>query len=125
MIKALAASMLLLGPATSAAGQPITASVDLANFKFTPAQLVLRANAPVVLELRNASSGGHSFSAPAFFAATHIDPASAGSIRDGKVEVPAHATVRLSLTPAAGQYPLKCSHPFHSSLGMKGVIVVQ
>jgi len=108
-----------------AAGQPITATVDLTNFKFTPAQIELKANRPTILQLRNSSSGGHSFSAPAFFAAAHVDPASARLIREGRVEVPSHATVQIALTPAAGQYPLKCSHPFHSTFGMKGTIVVR
>ena len=115
----------LVAFAPPAAAQPITAAVDLTNFKFTPAQVELKASRPTILQLRNDSSGGHNFSAPEFFAAAHVDPASAGLIRDGKVEVPAHATVRLALTPAAGQYPLKCSHPFHSTFGMKGTIIVR
>jgi uncharacterized cupredoxin-like copper-binding protein len=115
----------LIALAAPAAGQPTTAVVDLTNFKFTPAQVELKANRPAILQLRNGSSGGHSFSAPAFFAAAHVDPASAGLIREGKIEVPAHATVQVALTPTAGQYPLKCSHPFHSTFGMKGTIIVR
>jgi len=115
----------LLAFASPVAGQPVAVPVDLTNFRFTPAQIELKANVPAILQLRNAASGGHSFSAPAFFAAAHVDPASAGLIREGKIEVPAHSTVQVTLTAAAGQYPLKCSHPFHSSLGMKGTIVVR
>lgn len=111
--------------AAPAAGQPVTASVDLTNFKFTPAQIELKANRPTILQLRNDSSGGHSFSAPAFFAAAHVDPASARLINNGRIEVPAHASVQVALTPAAGQYPLKCSHPFHATFGMKGTIIVR
>ena len=65
----------LITIAASAEGQPTT-SVDLTNFKFTPAQVQLKANLPTILQLRNGSSGGHSFSAPAFFAAAHVDRAS-------------------------------------------------
>lgn len=115
----------LVALAAPAAAQPITAAVDLTNFKFTPAQIELKANLPTILVLRNDSSGGHSFTAPAFFAAAHVDPASARLIQKGKVEVPAHATVQVALTPVAGQYPLKCSHPLHSSFGMKGTIIVR
>jgi plastocyanin len=111
--------------ATQVAGQPVTATVDLTNFKFTPAQIELKANRLITLQLRNDSSGGHSFSAPAFFAAAHLDPASARLINEGRVEIPAHATVQVALTPAAGQYPLKCGHPFHSTFGMKGTIIVR
>jgi plastocyanin len=115
----------LVALATPVAAQPVTAAVDLTNFKFTPAQIELRANRPITLQLRNDSSGGHNFSAPAFFAAAHVDPASARLISEGRVEVPAHATVQVALTPTAGQYPLKCSHPFHSTFGMKGTIIVR
>jgi uncharacterized cupredoxin-like copper-binding protein len=115
----------LIALAAPAAAQPVTAAVDLTNFKFTPAQIELQANRPTILQLRNDSSGGHNFSAPAFFAAARVDPASASLIRGGKVEVPAHATVQVALRPAAGQYPLKCSHPLHSTFGMKGTIVVR
>ena len=125
MFRAFTLAMLVVAIAAPAEGQPTTASVELTNFKFTPAQVSLRANVPNVLQLSNGSSGGHSFSAAAFFAAAHVDPASASLIHDGKIEVPAHATVRVTLTPAAGQYPLKCSHAFHSSFGMKGTIVVR
>jgi plastocyanin len=115
----------LVALAAPVAAQPITAAVDMTNFKFAPAQVELKANLPTVLQIRNESSGGHSFSAPAFFAAAHVDPASAKLIQDGKIEVPAHATVRVALTPAAGQYPLKCSHFLHSSFGMNGTIIVR
>jgi uncharacterized cupredoxin-like copper-binding protein len=115
----------LIALAAPAAGQPATAQVDLTNFKFTPPQVVLKANLPTILQLRNDSSGGHSFSAPAFFAAAHVDPASASLIKNGKIEVPANAIVRVALTPTAGQFPLKCTHPFHAAFGMKGTIIVR
>lgn len=115
---------ILVALAAPAAGQPATATIDLTNFKFTPAQIALKANQPIVLLIRNDSSGGHSFSAPAFFAAARVDPASAALVRNGKIEVPSHATVRVALTPATGQYPLKCSHFLHSSFGMNGTILV-
>lgn len=109
---------------TAHAAQPAAATVELANFSFTPAQLQLRANTPTVLQLRNNSSGGHSFSAPAFFAAARVEPTSARLVHDGKVDIPGHSTVQVELTPAAGQYPLKCSHTLHSAFGMKGTIIV-
>jgi uncharacterized cupredoxin-like copper-binding protein len=116
---------IVLALAAPAVAQPTTSTVELSNFKFAPPELQLRAKTPTVLQLRNLSSGGHSFSAPAFFAAAQVDPTSAGLIRNGQVDVPAHSTVQVIVTPGAGQYPLQCTHPFHSTLGMKGVIVVR
>lgn len=108
----------------AAAAQAVT-SVNLANFSFTPMTIQLQAGVPTVLRLRNSSSGGHSFTAPQFFAAARIAPQSAALVQKGKVEIPGGATVAIALTPAAGQYPLKCSHPFHAAFGMKGTIVVR
>ena len=44
---------------------------------------------------------------------------------NGTVDVPKHSAVDVELTPAAGQYPLKCSHMLHSTFGMKGSILVR
>jgi uncharacterized cupredoxin-like copper-binding protein len=110
---------------TPAAAAPAVTGVNLANFSFTPMTIQLRAGVPTVLRLHNASGGGHNFSAPQFFAASQIQPQSAALVRKGKVEVPGGATVDIALTPRAGQYPLKCSHPFHATFGMKGTIIVR
>jgi uncharacterized cupredoxin-like copper-binding protein len=112
-----------LAPASAAA--PAVTAVSLANFSFTPSTIQLQAGVPTVLQLTNQSSGGHSFTAPEFFAASEVQPESAALVQNGKVEVPAHATVNVDVVPAAGQYPLKCSHPFHATFGMKGTIVVR
>ena len=113
------------GLSQAQAAPPAALSVDLSNFKFTPSRIELSANVPIVVQLRNDSSGGHNFSAPAFFAAAHVDRASAGFIHDGRVEVPAHASVRIALTPTAGRYPVRCTHAFHGAFGMKGTITVR
>ena len=63
--------------------------------------------------------------APEFFAAAKIAPASQALVHDGKVEVPKHSALDVTLTPAAGQYSLKCTHMLHSSFGMNGTIVVR
>lgn len=121
---AVIAALSIAGASYPAQAQPIVTAVDLTNFKFMPSQLQLSAGVPTTLQLRNEASGGHSFSAPAFFAAARIDPASAGLIRNGTIEVPSHSTVQVTVTPAAGQYPLRCSHPLHAAFGMKGTIFV-
>lgn len=105
--------------------QPATVTVAMSNFKFEPSALQLRAGVPTVLHLVNTAGGGHSFTAPRFFAAARVAPASQPLIHDGMVEVPKHSAVDVELVPAAGQYPLKCSHTLHSAFGMKGTITVR
>ena len=112
-----------LAPAVAAS--PAIASVDLANFSFTPNAITLQAGVPAVLRLRNLSGGGHSFAAPEFFAASRLQGESAALVQNGRVEVPAHSTVDINVIPAAGQYAVKCTHPLHAAFGMKGMIVVR
>jgi uncharacterized cupredoxin-like copper-binding protein len=124
-MRAIAAIALLtavpsIGPATT----PVV-TVEMSNFKFAPTDIQLRAGVPVVLHLTNAAKGGHNFSAPEFFAAAKLDPQSAALVRGGKIEVPSKGSVDIALTPAAGEYSLKCTHTLHSSFGMKGRITVQ
>ena len=116
--------------ATSAVAQPEESpnaprvEVQLSSFAFTPATVHLHAGAPVIIHLVNTGSGGHDFSAPAFFAAAHVAASSAGMLRRGAVEVAGHQSVDIALTPVAGHYPLRCTHALHSTFGMHGEIVV-
>ena len=124
----LAIASIVLVPAASAiaqAPQPATVTVTMQNFKFDPSAIQLRAGAPTILHLVNTAGGGHSFSAPQFFAAAKVAPASRVLVRDGTVQVPKHSAIDIALTPAAGQYPLKCTHTLHAAFGMKGTIVVR
>lgn len=123
MHRALAFTVLLATSAGAFAQTP-TVPIALSNFKFAPAAIHLKATMPATLHLQNASSGGHSFSAPEFFAAASIDPKSASLVKHGTVEVPAHGSVDVTVVPAAGRYYLKCSHTLHSTFGMKGSILV-
>jgi plastocyanin len=121
------ASPLAFALAAPAVSQPqaATVAVTMSNFKFEPNALQLRAGVPTVLHLVNTAGGGHNFTAPQFFAAARVAPASQPLIHDGMVEVPKHSAVDVELVPAAGQYPLKCSHTLHSAFGMKGTITVR
>jgi plastocyanin len=124
----LAIASIVLVPAASAAvqaAQPATVTVTMQNFKFDPSQIQLRAGTPTILHLVNTAGGGHSFSAPQFFAAAKIAPASRALVTDGTVQVPKHSAVDIALTPATGQYPLKCTHILHAAFGMKGTITVR
>lgn len=114
-----------LAPAAAEAPQRAVVSVTMENFKFEPNVVQLRAGVPIILHLANAAGGGHSFTAAEFFAAAKIAPASLALVHGGTVEVPKHSAVDIALTPAAGQYPLKCSHMLHAMFGMKGSIVVR
>jgi plastocyanin len=126
-MKALLVAALLAAavPVQAQAPQPVTVSVTMENFKFTPNALQLRAGVPTVLHLTNTASGGHNFTAPEFFAAARIASASQSTVHNGVVEVPKHSSVEVVLVPAAGQYPLKCSHTLHAAFGMRGSITVR
>lgn len=96
--------------------------VSLSNFSFAPKTIHLRAGQPVVLHLVNTASGGHDFTAPAFFAAARIRAPQ--GVKGGSVELRAHQIADVALVPKAGRYPLKCGHMFHKTFGMTGEIVV-
>lgn len=123
--------VLALAAATSAAAaqapdwsHAARVNVTLANFSYSPSTIHLRAGQPVVLHLVNSASGGHDFSAPAFFAAATIRPEDRGALSGGKVEFRGHQTHDIALVPKAGRYPLKCTHSFHKMFGMSGTILV-
>ena len=98
--------------------------VRLSSFDFTPSTLHLNAGRPVVLHLVNTGSGGHDFTAPAFFAGAQVRPQDRGAIGKGSVELRGRQSVDVALVPKAGDYALKCSHAFHKAFGMTGRIVV-
>lgn len=99
--------------------------VRLSSFDFTPEEIVLPAGRPVVLRLRNDSSGGHNFAARDFFRAAQVRPADQAKVVEGAVEVPRGTTVDVGLVAAAGSYRLRCTHTFHTALGMRGSILVR
>ena len=100
-------------------------TVTLSNFEFEPEVIHLRAGEPVRLRLVNRGSGGHDFTAPAFFAAAKVKPSDAAAIDEGSVEVEGGRIREIELVPAAGRYKLKCTHAFHKLFGMSGEIIVE
>ena|ERR1700722_6555062 len=99
-----------------------TITVHLSNFAFDPAHLRLKAWVPIRLRLENESSGGHDFSAPAFFAASNFLPG-ASPPPHGNVAVGAHQTIEIAVIPRTpGLYRLECTHFLHSFFGMHGTI---
>lgn len=125
------ASTALLALAASAKAQPAPdwshaarVEVKLANFSYTPKTIHLRAGRPVVLHLVNTASGGHDFTAKAFFAAANVRAQDRASVGAGSVELRGRQSVDIALVPRAGRYPLKCGHAFHKAFGMTGSILV-
>jgi plastocyanin len=103
---------------------PETITVKLSNFAFEPAHLRLKVGVPVRLRLANSSSGGHDFSAPAFFAASTFPPGSSAPPH-GEVAVRSHETVDITMVPSTpGTFRLECTHFLHSLFGMHGTIEV-
>jgi plastocyanin len=99
-------------------------TVRMSDFAFAPDSLRLRTGTPVRLRLVNESSGGHDFSAPAFFAASSY-PAGSAAPTDGTVEVAAGHTVELTIIPhTPGTYPVECTHLLHAFFGMTASIDV-
>ena len=127
---AIAIASALVPMASPSAAQPVSrpgppvVTMTLSNFHFSPDQIHLVAGQPVVLRLINSGGGGHDFTAPEFFARSTIDPADRAIIDRGRVRLARGEQKILHLVPVAGRYRLKCSHAFHSMLGMTGAIVV-
>ncbi len=111
-------------PTALFAQTPARTEIVLADFSFTPAALHLKAGQAVTLHFVNRGSGGHNFDAPDFFAAARIDPASAGAVKNGKVELKKGLSADVTLVPAKGSYHVHCSHLMHTGFGMKGDITV-
>ena len=118
---------LFAGLASAAAlAQPASVEVRLANFKFEPRTIALKAGQDYVLALTNESGGGHNFTAPEFFAAASIAAADRAAIKDGTIEVPGHQRRTIRFRAAApGTYKVKCTHTLHGTFGMRGQIVVR
>ena len=129
-VRAAALLSLLAAPAGAAApaapdwSKAGVVGVTLSDFAFTPNRLMLRRAMPVRLLLINRGSGGHSFSAPGFFA-TAIFRAGSAPPADGTIQLAKGAQVEVDLVPQrAGNYPVECTHFLHALFGMAGAIEV-
>ena len=118
----LTALLMLTAPAASPAQDVRIVEVELSSFDFDPDMIRLRAGEPVVLRLVNRGGGGHNFVAPDFFAAAR---GVSGPVDEGAVELRAREIVEVRLVPTRGRYRLRCTHTLHSTLGMRGRIVVE
>ena len=105
-------------------GAPRPVNISLTSFNLSPETLQLKAGEPILLRIANDSGLAHDLTAPEFFKAAAIRPADAMRIVSGKIAVSPHNSLIIAMIPAAGRFPVKCSHPFHKMLGMSGIIVV-
>lgn len=121
--------LVLTGSVALAADAPANRQdiqITLSNFNFAPNMLRLQRNMPYAIHLMNSASGGHSFSAPGFFAAVAVAPEDRAKIVNGKIDIPAGQTVDVTVTPmTAGSYPIVCTHFLHQTFGMKGEAVIE
>jgi uncharacterized cupredoxin-like copper-binding protein len=126
---ALAGILLAIATNAGAADAPANRQdiqIVLSNFKFTPNMLRFQRGTSYTLHLMNSASGGHSFSAPEFFAAVIVAPEDRGKIMGGKVEIPAGQTVDIAVTPMTpGTYAITCTHFLHAGFGMRGQAVIE
>lgn len=100
--------------------------VQLSNFRFSPATLILKQGQTYRIHFENVASGGHDFVAREFFAASQIAAADQGKVANGEIDLAGHESVDIELTPQrAGQFRSHCSHFMHGALGMKGQIIVE
>ena len=107
-------------------GQAKPVSIELSNFKFTPAALTLQHGTAYRIHFANTSSGGHDFVAKEFFAGSTIDPEDQGKLKNGGIDLAGGEAVDIRLVVnQPGTYKTRCSHFMHSSFGMTGAITVQ
>lgn len=117
------ASATLAIPAAAAAPvvEPPRITITVDSFSISPQQIRLAKNQAVTMIFVNKAGSSHDFSAPEFFAKATIR---GGSVRNGKIDLPAHSTRAILLQPASGTYKAWCGHFMHTTFGMRAQIIV-
>jgi len=101
-------------------------SVSMTNYAFTPTSLILKAGTAYQMHFINDGTKDHNFSAPGFFAASHIAADDQAKVTKGLVALERGQTVDIIVTPdQPGTFAVECTHFMHSMMGMHGSIVVQ
>ena len=113
------------GPAL-AQDAPTPITVQLTDYRYSPAEIDLTHGQSYVLHVVNPGGGAHDLSAKAFFQTVTLEPESVAAVHDGDIEVKGGQSADVAFTAGvAGTYEMHCTHPMHSMFGMKGKIVVQ
>ena len=119
LLPALAALPLLAAQAPAPLAE---VPIALSSYRIEPKLIHLSAGVPVRLTFTNASTKGHDFSAPGFFArASQLS----GEVPRGEIDLAGHGTTAITLVPARGTYKAWCGHFGHKLLGMTATIVVE
>jgi uncharacterized cupredoxin-like copper-binding protein len=125
-VAALVLTVLFSACAEETAGPPVSSlSVELSEFKFTPAKMSVYANQEIALQLTNNGSIPHDFTIlkPGAVAATPFDPEKqkADILYNFSVDPQAAVTQKFTL-PAPGDYTVICVVPGHVESGMTAKI---
>ena len=108
--------------------QTTVVAVVLELFHFHPSELDFVACKPYQLKVISNSRIPHAFTAPDFFKSVKLKNPDTGVLSTPSYEelqlAPGTEIDLLIVPTASGDYPLWCSHKFHPSLGMKGLIHV-
>ena len=116
---ALAAGALAV-PASSQPPIPVV-NITLGSHYYAPNPIYLAGGVPVRLVFVNRAGKSHDFHAERFFRSARI---LSGHVGHGEVELKGGRSTVVTLIPARGTYPVRCTKPFHKLLGMKGTIIV-
>ena len=105
---------------------PTVIAVQLSNYSYSPAEIVLTHGQAYVLHLTTSGRHAHDLSAKAFFRTVSLTQGDAAKVRDGDVEVGEGQSIDVAFVAGApGAYEMHCTHPLHSMFGMKGRIIVR
>jgi uncharacterized cupredoxin-like copper-binding protein len=126
-VAAFIASMgLAAGAALAQPSGATVVTVQLSEYKFSPAEIDLDHGRSYILRVVNTGGKAHDLSAKAFFQTVSVAADSAGEVKDGEVELAMGESADVALVPnRPGTYEMRCTHPLHAMLGMKGKIVVR
>lgn len=117
-------AMGMTGPAHAAAAAE-TVDIEVSNFKFEPRAIRLEHGRAYILRLHNRSGFSHDFVARDFFNTAEISMGDRSKFRTSDLDLAGGETVEVHLVaPPPGTFKFHCSHPLHSTLGMKGTIEV-
>jgi uncharacterized cupredoxin-like copper-binding protein len=110
----------------------VTVTVIMSDFAYSPETLVFLEGVPTRLVIENQGSQKHYFTAEDFFRA--IATRKVQSNTDGEIKAPYFTAIEvypgrsldLYFVPITrGAYPLHCTIPGHSELGMRGEIRIE
>lgn len=120
---AVMAGAVLLLPTSASDAQPArpVINITLTSHHYHPNPIYLPGGVPVRMIFINRARKSHDFKAPAFFRSARMIR---GAAPNGVISLRGGRGTVVDLIPARGRYPVHCTQPFHSMLGMTGWIVV-